>query len=119
MSDDFERGESHACSMSTRVAKRPRLEKAVTLVVHEHERLGRGIEPATLAGGPKAGDIGLEFLTAVGDETRERARERPAPYPPLLSQWEEWKPDPVHRTGSRPARPARTGLTSTRLEVQR
>jgi hypothetical protein len=32
-------------------------------VVHEHKRLGRGIELAALAEQPKAGDIGLEFLT--------------------------------------------------------
>ena len=36
---------------------------AVTLVVHEHKRLGRGIGLATLAEDLKAGDIGLEFLT--------------------------------------------------------
>ncbi|WP_312870782.1 recombinase family protein [Streptomyces himalayensis] len=34
---------------------------AVTLVVHEHKRLGRGIELAMLA--LKASDVGLEFLT--------------------------------------------------------
>ncbi|MGW2340388.1 recombinase family protein [Streptomyces sp. NPDC001661] len=36
---------------------------AVTLVVHEHERLGRGIELAMLAEELKASDVGLEFLT--------------------------------------------------------
>jgi DNA invertase Pin-like site-specific DNA recombinase len=36
---------------------------AVTLVVHEHKRLGRGIELAMLAEELKASDIGLEFLT--------------------------------------------------------
>ncbi len=36
---------------------------AVTLVVHEHKRLGRGIDLATLAEQLKASDIGLEFLT--------------------------------------------------------
>jgi DNA invertase Pin-like site-specific DNA recombinase len=35
----------------------------VTLVVHEHKRLGRGIELAMLAEELKAGDVGLEFLT--------------------------------------------------------
>ncbi|MFF5248825.1 hypothetical protein ACFY3V_31475 [Streptosporangium sp. NPDC000095] len=35
---------------------------AVTLVVHEHEGLGRGIELAALAEQLKASDIGLEFL---------------------------------------------------------
>ncbi|MFF4574664.1 recombinase family protein [Streptomyces sp. NPDC001410] len=62
--------------ISTRATKRPELEKAVTLareirasgvrvtvVVHEHKRLGRGIDLATLAEDLKAGDIGLEFLT--------------------------------------------------------
>ncbi|MFJ1844983.1 MULTISPECIES: hypothetical protein [unclassified Streptomyces] len=36
---------------------------AVTLVVHEHKRLGRGIELAMLAEELKAGDVGLKFLT--------------------------------------------------------
>ncbi|MFC9223145.1 recombinase family protein [Streptomyces hygroscopicus] len=62
--------------ISTRATKRPELEKAVTLarelrtsgvrvtlVVHEHKRLGRGIELATLAEDLKASDVGLEFLT--------------------------------------------------------
>lgn len=62
--------------ISTRVLRRPELEKAialareirtsgvaVTLVVHEHKRLGRGIELATLAEELRAADIGLEFLT--------------------------------------------------------
>lgn len=62
--------------ISTRAAKRPELEQAVTLarelrasgvavtlVVHEHKRLGRGIELATLAEDLKASDVGLEFLT--------------------------------------------------------
>ena len=35
----------------------------VTLVVHEHKRLGRGIELATLAKELTASDVGLEFLT--------------------------------------------------------
>ncbi|MGR6968339.1 recombinase family protein [Streptomyces cynarae] len=62
--------------ISTRATKRPELEKAVTLareirasgvrvtlVVHEHERLGRGIDLATLAEDLRASDVGLEFLT--------------------------------------------------------
>ena len=62
--------------VSTRATSRPELEKAValarelrasgievTLVVHEHKRLGRGIELAALAEQLKAGEIGLEFLT--------------------------------------------------------
>jgi DNA invertase Pin-like site-specific DNA recombinase len=62
--------------ISTRVLRRPGLEKAiglareirasgaaVTLVVHEHKRLGRGIELAMLAEQLRAADIGLEFLT--------------------------------------------------------
>ncbi|MFF0034047.1 recombinase family protein [Streptomyces avermitilis] len=36
---------------------------AATLVVHEHKRLGRGIELAVLAEEVKASDVGLEFLT--------------------------------------------------------
>ncbi|MFH8642306.1 recombinase family protein [Streptomyces goshikiensis] len=61
--------------ISTRVAKRPELERAVafarelrtsgiqvTLVVHEHKRLGRGIELVSLAEDLKAADVGLEFL---------------------------------------------------------
>ncbi|MGW3650702.1 recombinase family protein [Streptomyces sp. NPDC000878] len=62
--------------ISTRATKRPELEAAVklageirssgvavTLVVHEHKRLGRGIELAMLAEELKASDVGLEFLT--------------------------------------------------------
>ncbi|MFE5541276.1 recombinase family protein [Streptomyces sp. NPDC056519] len=62
--------------ISTRAARRPELEAAVklageirssgvavTLVVHEHKRLGRGIELAILAEELKASDVGLEFLT--------------------------------------------------------
>ncbi|MFF9012780.1 recombinase family protein [Streptomyces sp. NPDC014870] len=62
--------------ISTRATQRPELDKAValaselrasgvrvTLVVHEHKRLGRGIELATLAEELKAGDVGLQFLT--------------------------------------------------------
>ncbi|TDC21738.1 recombinase family protein [Streptomyces sp. 8K308] len=62
--------------ISTRATTRPELDKAValagelrasgvrvTLVVHEHKRLGRGIELATLTEGSKASDVGLEFLT--------------------------------------------------------
>jgi DNA invertase Pin-like site-specific DNA recombinase len=61
--------------ISTRVASRPELERAValaremrasgvavTLVVHEHKRLGRGMDLATLAEQLRAGDVGLEFL---------------------------------------------------------
>ncbi|MBF6227801.1 recombinase family protein [Nocardia abscessus] len=62
--------------ISTRAQTRPELDRAValareirasgaavTLVVHEHKRLGRGIELAALAEQLKAADIGLEFLT--------------------------------------------------------
>ncbi|MFI6031655.1 recombinase family protein [Amycolatopsis magusensis] len=62
--------------ISTRALRRPELEKAValaremrasglavTLVVHEHKRLGRGIELATLAEQLRAAGIGLQFLT--------------------------------------------------------
>ncbi len=62
--------------ISTRATRRPELERAVTLarelrgsgvavtlVVHEHKRLGRGLELAALAEELKACDVGLEFLT--------------------------------------------------------
>lgn len=62
--------------ISTRAVTRPELDKAValasemrasgvavTLVVHEHKRLGRGIELAALAEQLRAAGIGLEFLT--------------------------------------------------------
>jgi len=62
--------------ISTRATRRPELEAAVrlareirssgvavTLVVHDHKRLGRGIELAMLAEELKASDVGLEFLT--------------------------------------------------------
>ncbi|MEV8452549.1 recombinase family protein [Streptomyces sp. NPDC052095] len=62
--------------ISTRATRRPELEAAVklaggirssgvavTLVVHEHKRLGRGIELAMLAEELKASGVGLEFLT--------------------------------------------------------
>jgi DNA invertase Pin-like site-specific DNA recombinase len=62
--------------ISTRATRRPELEAAVklageirssgvavTLVVHEHKRLGRGIELAMLTEELKASDVGLEFLT--------------------------------------------------------
>ena len=62
--------------ISTRATRRPELERAaalarevrasgvaVTLVVHEHKRLGRGINLATLAEELKAAGVGLEFLT--------------------------------------------------------
>jgi DNA invertase Pin-like site-specific DNA recombinase len=62
--------------VSTRALTRPELDKAValareirasgaavTIVVHEHKRLGRGIELAALAERLRADGIGLEFLT--------------------------------------------------------
>lgn len=62
--------------ISTRATTRPELDNAlalareirasgvaVTLVVHEHKRLGRGIELAALAEQLKASDIGLVFLS--------------------------------------------------------
>ncbi len=62
--------------ISTRAVTRPELDKAValareirasgaavTLVVHEHKRLGRGTELAALAEQLRAAGIGLEFLT--------------------------------------------------------
>ena len=62
--------------ISTRAVTRPELDRAValarelrasgvavTIVVHEHTRLGRGIELAALAEQLRAAGIGLEFLT--------------------------------------------------------
>jgi len=62
--------------ISTRALTRPELDKAValareirasgaavTIVVHEHKRLGRGIELAALAEQLRADGIALEFLT--------------------------------------------------------
>jgi DNA invertase Pin-like site-specific DNA recombinase len=62
--------------ISTRAVTRPELDKAValareirasgaavTIVVHEHKRLGRGIELSALAEQLRAAGIGLEFLT--------------------------------------------------------
>ncbi len=62
--------------ISTRALTRPELDKAValgrevrasgaavTVVAHEHKRLGRGIELAALAEQLRADGIGLEFLT--------------------------------------------------------
>jgi len=61
--------------ISTRATSRPELDRAValarelrasgvavTLVVHEHKRLGRGLELAALAEQLRAAGIGLEFL---------------------------------------------------------
>jgi DNA invertase Pin-like site-specific DNA recombinase len=62
--------------VSTRAMTRPELDKAValareirasgvavTIVVHEHKRLGRGLELAALAEQLRSSGIGLEFLT--------------------------------------------------------
>ncbi|MFF3444203.1 recombinase family protein [Streptosporangium sp. NPDC002721] len=62
--------------ISTRATTRPELDKAValarelrsagvavTLAVHEHKRLGRGLDLAALAERLRAAGIGLEFLT--------------------------------------------------------
>ena len=62
--------------ISTRAVTRPELDRAaalareirasgaaVTIVVHEHKRLGRGIELAALTEQLRADGIGLEFLT--------------------------------------------------------
>ncbi|MEV5666767.1 recombinase family protein [Streptomyces flaveolus] len=88
--------------ISTRATMRPELEAAVklageirssgvavTLVVHEHKRLGRGIELAMLAEELKASDVGLEsspgsdpsgivftVLAAVSGMEREYIRDR-------------------------------------------
>lgn len=62
--------------ISTRVTHRPELKRAVTLaremraagiavtlVVHEHKRLGHGLALAGLAEQVRAHDVGLEFVT--------------------------------------------------------
>ncbi|MDF3142879.1 MULTISPECIES: ScbA/BarX family gamma-butyrolactone biosynthesis protein [unclassified Streptomyces] len=77
--------------ISTRATRRPELEAAVklageirssgiavTLVVHEHQRLGRGIELAMLAEELKASDVGLGFLTR---ELKDGARVHSRPHP--------------------------------------
>lgn len=69
-------GRVYSEKISTRALRRPELDKAValarelrasgvavTVVVHEHKRLGRGIELAMLAEQLRAAGIGLEFLT--------------------------------------------------------
>jgi Resolvase, N terminal domain len=70
--------------ISTRALTRPGLDKAValaremrasgvavTIVVHEHKRLGRGIELAALAEQLRADAIGLEFLTGELQGSRD------------------------------------------------
>jgi DNA invertase Pin-like site-specific DNA recombinase len=70
--------------ISTRATTRPELERAitlaremrasgiaVTLVVHEHKRLGRGLALAELAEQLRACDVGLEFLTGELQGTRD------------------------------------------------
>jgi hypothetical protein len=60
----------------------------VTLVVHEHKRLGRGIDLATLAEQLKAHDVGLESLTTPASS---RARTTPpawcSPCRPRCPAW--------------------------------
>jgi DNA invertase Pin-like site-specific DNA recombinase len=46
---------------------------AVTLVVHAHKRLGRGIELAVLAEELKATDAGLKFLTGELKGSHDRS----------------------------------------------
>ncbi|MGH3288735.1 MAG: recombinase family protein [Streptosporangiaceae bacterium] len=68
----------------------------VTLVVHEHKRLGRGIDLTTLAEELKAAGVGLEFLTGelqgshdpsgvvfhrAGGPVRDGTRVHPRPQP--------------------------------------
>ncbi|MEU6404987.1 recombinase family protein [Streptomyces sp. NPDC046985] len=50
------------CAGSQQPSRNNRPQRAET-IVHEHKRLGRGIELAALAEELKAGDIGLEFVT--------------------------------------------------------
>lgn len=58
---------------------------AVTIVVHEDKRLGRGIDLAALAEDLKASDVGLEFLTGELDR---------AHLPPTPSTGLAWQADP-------------------------
>ncbi|OIJ87137.1 recombinase family protein [Streptomyces colonosanans] len=65
--------------ISTRATKRRGLEAAVKLVVHEHKRLGRGIELAMLAKELKASDVGLEFLTGELKGSHDPSAARASP----------------------------------------
>ncbi|MFJ9854438.1 recombinase family protein [Streptomyces sp. NPDC101150] len=115
--------------ISTRATKRPELEAAVklageirsscvavTLVVREHKRLGRGIELAMLAEKLKASDVGLEFLTGElkgsHDPLRHRvhracrhvrhgARVHPRPHPRRPRERAEARQDHRRRRGHR------------------
>jgi hypothetical protein len=85
--------------ISTRAVTRPELDKAValareirasgaavTIVVHEHKRLGRGIELAALAGQLRAADIGSSSTPA----SSRACTTRPAscsPYSPPCRGW--------------------------------
>ncbi len=75
--------------ISTRALTRPEFHKAValareirasgpavTIVVHEHKRLGRGIELAALAEQLRAAGIGLEFLTGELQGSHDPVRDR-------------------------------------------
>jgi hypothetical protein len=75
--------------VSTRAVTRPEMDKAValageirgsgaavTIVVHEHKRLGRGIELAALAEQLRAAGIGLEFLTGELQGSHDPSRGR-------------------------------------------
>jgi hypothetical protein len=59
---------------------------AVTIVVHEHKRLGRDIELAALAGQLRAAGIGLEFLTGE----LAGSHDRPGLCSPCWPRCREW-----------------------------
>ena len=75
--------------ISTRAVTRPELDRAValareirgsgvavTIVVHEHKRLGRGIELAALAEQLRVDGIGLEFLAGELQGSHDPSRDR-------------------------------------------
>ncbi|GAA4099445.1 hypothetical protein GCM10022214_75490 [Actinomadura miaoliensis] len=113
--------------ISTRATRRPELDRAVsvarelrasgvavTVVVHEHERLGRGIELAAPAEQLKAAGVGLEFLTGELQGSHDPsgiALHRPCDRPPLVGPWVDFGPSGFSE--SRTATPAARSATST------
>jgi hypothetical protein len=104
---------TRVCSekISTRAARRPELEAAVriageirssgvavTLVVHEHKRLGRGIELAMLAEELKASDVGLRLSSPGGRGSRRpSAGDRVVLCPRTRARTGERRQAPRHR----------------------
>ncbi|WP_427893801.1 recombinase family protein [Kribbella sp. GL6] len=114
--------------ISTRATRRPELEAAVrlageirgsavrvTLVVHEHKRLGRGIELAALAEELKASDIGLEFLTGELQGSHDPSGVVFTVLAALSGMECECISDPPWRATSRPAGAARPSAAPASL----